>query len=65
MNSLAEPESMTAEERRMEIANILACSVLRHIRSGKMAAAPPVKKTSKRLPKGLDLSLQTRLSVAP
>lgn len=65
MNSLAEPESMTTEERRLEIANILACSLLRHVRSGRTAAAPPVKKTSKRSPKGLDLSAKTRLSVAP
>lgn len=65
MNTLAEPESMTAEERRLEIANILACGILRHVHSGKTAASPPVRKPSKQLPKGLDLSSQTRLSVAP
>lgn len=65
MNSRAKPESMAAEERRLEIANILACGLLRCIRSGKTATSPPARKSSKRLLKGLDLSSRTRLSVAP
>ncbi len=65
MISTTEPESMTAEERRQEIAGILARGLLRRVRMDGRAASPAGKKTSKNPETGLEVSSETRLSVAP
>ncbi len=65
MISTTDPESMTAEERRREVAAILASGLLRRLRTAKSAASPPGRKTSKERRTGLEVSLETRLSVAP
>lgn len=64
MISAADPESMTAEERRHEVANLLARGLLRRVRLVGSAQPPPRKDTSNRLQIGLDLPPETRLSVA-
>ena len=62
MISNADPESMTAEERRREVAAILASGLLRRVRA---AASSPAKTVSKGSKTGLELPAQTRLNVAP
>ncbi len=65
MISTTDPESMTADERRLEVAGILACGVLRRVRLAKTADSSPPKTVSEMPRKGLDVSAETRLSVAP
>ena len=64
MNSTRDPETMTADERRLEVASILAAGLLRRIRHLK-ASNPDTRQT---FPPGsqigLDLHPETRLSVA-
>jgi hypothetical protein len=64
MISTTDPESMTAEERRLEVASILARGLLRRVRMGRTAASPPGKIISKSSETGLEVSSETRLSVA-
>jgi len=61
MISANDPESMTAEQRRLEVANILACGLLRCVRMAKTAESPPRKTSQNRL----EVPVETRLSVAP
>jgi hypothetical protein len=65
MISTTDPESMTAEERRLEIASILASGLLRRLRAAESAASSPAKTVSKGAKTGLELPAETRLSVAP
>ena len=65
MISQTDPESMTAEERRREVAAILANGLLRRIRAAESAASSPAKTVSKGSKTGLELPAETRLSVAP
>ncbi len=65
MISTTDPESMTAEERRLEVAGILARGVLRRIRMAKTAASGPHQTVSESPRKRLDVPVETRLSVAP
>jgi hypothetical protein len=66
MISTTDPDSMTTEERRLEVASILARGVLRRIRLGKTAASGrPAKESQNRSKTGLEVSWRTRLSVAP
>lgn len=65
MISTTDPESMTSDERRLEVADILARGVLRRARMGQTAAMPPRKRISKISGNGLEVSSETRLSVAP
>jgi len=60
-----DPESMTAEARRLEVASILARGVLRRVRLAKVADPATGQKVSKKPRNGLDLPAETRLSVAP
>ena len=64
MISTTDPESMTAEERRREVAAILANGLLRRLRMAKSAASSPSKTVSKRSRSRLELPAETRLSVA-
>jgi len=65
MISTTDPESMTAEERRREVAAILANGLLRRLRAADPAASSPAKTVSKGSKTGLEPSTATRLSVAP
>jgi hypothetical protein len=65
MISTTNPESMTAEERQLEVANILARGVLRRIRLAQTSDSSPRKTVSESPRKRLDFPLETRLSVAP
>ena len=65
MISTTDPESMTAEERRLEVAGILARGVLRRVRMAKTAMSPARKIVSEGPETGLDVPAETRLSVAP
>jgi hypothetical protein len=46
MISQTDPESMTAEERRREVATILANGLLRRLRAADPAASSPTKTVS-------------------
>jgi len=65
MISTTDPESMTADERRREVAAILANGLLRRLRAAESAASSPTKTVSKGSKTGLELPAETRLSVAP
>ena len=65
MISTTDPESMTDDERRLEVASILAGGLLRRVRMVKKAESPPRKIVSKGPLKRLELPPETRLSVAP
>ena len=65
MISTTDPESMTAEERSLEVASILASGLLRRLRMAKTADSPPRKTVSKGPRNGLEVPAETRLSVAP
>lgn len=65
MISTTDPESMTAEERRLEVASILASGLLRRVRMARTAESPPRKTVSKGPRNCLEVPSETRLSVAP
>ena len=48
MISTTDPESMTAEERRREVAASLASGLLRRLRAAESAASSPAKTVSNR-----------------
>jgi len=62
--STRDPDSMTAEERRLEVASILARGLLRRVRVANIDESDTPKKVSAGPQIGLDLSAKTRLSVA-
>ena len=64
MISTTDPESMTADERRREIASILACGLLRRVRMVRTAQSQSRKTVSKGLRNSLEVPLESRLSVA-
>ncbi|MBN1489498.1 MAG: hypothetical protein JXA69_06220 [Phycisphaerae bacterium] len=64
MNVTTDPESMTPEERRREVASILARGLLRRVCMNKTAASSPQKEISKESKSDLDLSAEKRLHVA-
>ena len=65
MISTTDPESMTAEERCLEVAGILASGLLRRVRMARTAESTPRKTISKGPRNCLELPAETRLSVAP
>ena len=65
MISTTNPESMTAEERRCEVATILANGLLRRLRAAESAASSPAKTVSESSPNRLEVPTESRLSVAP
>jgi len=65
MISTTNPESMTADERRLEVASILAGGLLRRVRMAKTPASSPPKTISEMSRNRLELPAETRLSVAP
>ena len=64
MISTANPESMTAVERRAEVAQILAQGLIRCIRTAKTADPVNAQNSSKISQKALELPSKSRLSVA-
>ena len=64
MISTRNPESMTADERRQEVAAILAGGLLRYLRAARSAQSPPPETSSEARRNGLDVRSETRLSVA-
>lgn len=64
MISTCDPQSMTADERRLEVASILATGLLRRIRAIQSMPSDSVKTSSPQPQIGLDLSAKTRLTVA-
>jgi len=64
MISTRNPESMTVDERRQEVASILARGLLRCLRAAKSTESPPPETSSEVCRKGLDVPPETRLSVA-
>ena len=65
MISITDPESMTADERRLEVASILASALPRRVRRARTADTTPRKTVSKGPRNRLELPAETRLSVAP
>ena len=65
MISTTDPESMTVEERQLEVASILASGLLRRVRMAETADSPPRKTISKGPRNRLEVPTETRLSVAP
>ena len=59
------PDTMTADERRQEVARILARGLVRHVRLTRSLPADTAKDAENPGEPGLDLSSETRLSVAP
>ena len=64
MVTAVDPESMTSEERRLEVANILARGLLRCILLARAGDSHSQQKVSKKSQNGLDLYPESRLSVA-
>lgn len=65
MISMVHPDSMTSEERRLEVASILARGLLRRVRLARAGESGPYQKAGQESGKSLDLSAESRLSVAP
>jgi hypothetical protein len=64
MITTRDPETMTADERRQEVASILAAGLLRRFRMSKRPASDDAPESPPESQIGLDLPLETRLSVA-
>jgi len=64
MNSNRNPETMTADERRAEIAGLLACGMLRAVRNGRSRTSSAGEKVSESAATCLDSSGDLPLSVA-
>lgn len=64
MITTRDPETMTADERRQEVASILAAGLLRHVRTRKMAISDAATESPPESQIDLDLPSETRLSVA-
>lgn len=64
MDTTRHPDTMTADERRQEVARILAQGLVRHIRLTRSLPADAAKDAEKPSDPRLDLSSETRLSVA-
>ena len=65
MISTTDPETMTTDERRLEVAGILARGLLRRVRTVEKSELSPGKKVSETSQSGLAVHAKTRLSVAP
>jgi len=61
MISTTDPETMTAEERRLEVAGILAHGLLRRVRTARTAMSPAREVFSERPETGLDVSAKTMI----
>ena len=64
MVTAVDPESMTSEERRLEVTSILARGLLRCILLARAGDPRSLERVSKKSQNGLDLPAESRLSVA-
>jgi hypothetical protein len=64
MPSVKAPESMTPDERRREVASILALGVLRFRRKAKLGLSATPAESHPQAENGLELSRGSRLHVA-
>ena len=64
MVTAVDPESMTSEERRLEVASILARGLLRCMSLARAGDPRSQEKVSKKSQNGLDLYPESRPSVA-
>jgi len=64
MISTADPETMTADERRLEVVGILAGGLLRCVFAARTAMSPAGQIAQKVPQKRLDAPAESRLSVA-
>lgn len=64
MTTTRDPETMTVDERRKEVASILAAGLLRRVRTSKTVASDAAPESPPGPQIELDLSSETRLSVA-
>ena len=64
MNATRDPATMTADERRLEVASILATGLLRRVRTSKTAPSDAAPESPPKSQIDLDLPSKTRLSVA-
>ena len=65
MVATADPESMTTEQRRQEIASILAQALLRRVRAGRTGRSGTAQTVPEPRRNELDRPTASRLSVAP
>jgi len=64
MDAIRDPETMTADERRDEVASILAAGLLRRVRQAESGRFDVGEISSPNSLNGLDLPSKTRLSVS-
>jgi hypothetical protein len=64
MITTRDPETMTADKRRQEVASILATGLLRRVRTSRTAASDAALESPPESQIGLELPSETRLSVA-
>ena len=64
MDSTHHPDTMTPDERQQEVANILARGLVRNLRLARSLPADHVEHAETPVANRLDLSAETRLSVA-
>lgn len=64
MTATADPETMTADERRLEVAGILAGGLLRRVLAARAAMSPAGQIVAEIPEKRLDVPAESRLSVA-
>lgn len=64
-NATRDPDSMTADDRRAEVASILARGLVRAVRDTRAHVAQSAAIPSELAAAGLDLPAELRLSVAP
>ena len=65
MLSNRDPESMTSDERRREVAGILAQGLVRCVRASRAGDSAPTAASTEDAQDPLDLPAEMRLSVAP
>jgi len=65
MISTSDPSTMTADQRRREVAAILARGLLRQVTLARATGCGDPQEVSHKPPIRLDLPAKTRLSVAP
>jgi hypothetical protein len=64
MIALPDPEAMRADERRLEVAGILADGLLRRVRAARTAISPAGQIVAEVPEKRLDAPAESRLSMA-
>jgi hypothetical protein len=60
-----DPESMTSDERRREVASIMAQGLVRRVRASRSGDSAAGEESAEDVQNPLDLPVKTRLSVAP